>query len=680
MNPFIKRKTTNTTSPQPQTIDVAGSILGVTKLFTDMQELKNDVVTTVDNKINEVTAKVQALDDMMTPAIEELRKATDGIEQLKEDALDIIEDIKKGEKGDAGKDADDDSIRNDLAKEVEQVEKRLKDCIPVIDEKKLIEKLLKQLPENKASLKIIQEQMAVEDPESIIDRIMALPEEKRAKLRVAGANIDGLAQTIRSMRTQLGNGYQHGGGDTVVAGTNVTITTNANGQKIINASGGGTVGPGTINELAYFDTTTTVTSLTVATYPSLTELARVKGVTSAIQTQLDAKQATLTNSAGLLAALSDETGTGLAVFNTSPTFVTPLLGTPTSGVLTNATGLPLTTGVTGNLPVTNLNSGTSASGTTFWRGDGTWATPAGSSGWSLTGNASTAPGTDYIGTSDNQDVIIKRNNVNQIRITGGGDNFIIGNSSVSWYWNTDATMGHNTGSAATLTLGSDVGYGGAIRNINVMVGTGTGTLNLATGLTGTKTVNVGATDSTGTISIGRSTTSNTISIGNASTATGDIQTINIGAGTPTGTGKATITIGNTVAATSVTYRAGTGGHTFTGTVVLPRLVEANTAVAASPNIITSAESFIVFTNEGATAVNYHTLPTAVAGLQYTFTVQDADGIRVVANAGDTIRVAGVVSGVAGYTESFTIGSVVTLTAINATEWTAISSLGGWTTI
>ena len=47
---------------------------------------------------------------------------------------------------------------------------------------------------------------------------------------------------------------------------------------------------------------------------------------------------TTPSSANLAAALTDETGSGLAVFATSPTLVTPLLGTPTSGVLTNCTG------------------------------------------------------------------------------------------------------------------------------------------------------------------------------------------------------------------------------------------------------------------------------------------------------------------------------------------------------
>lgn len=76
--------------------------------------------------------------------------------------------------------------------------------------------------------------------------------------------------------------------------------------------------------------------------------------------------------------------------------VQQLVGTTATQTLTNKTisgasntitGVSLATAVTGNLPVGNLNSGTGASATTFWRGDGTWATPsAASAAWgSITG-------------------------------------------------------------------------------------------------------------------------------------------------------------------------------------------------------------------------------------------------------------------------------------------------------
>jgi uncharacterized membrane protein len=63
-----------------------------------------------------------------------------------------------------------------------------------------------------------------------------------------------------------------------------------------------------------------------------------------------------TTSAQLSGVLSDETGTGSLVFGTSPTLVTPLLGTPTSGTLTNCTFPVLNQNTTGNAATVTTNA------------------------------------------------------------------------------------------------------------------------------------------------------------------------------------------------------------------------------------------------------------------------------------------------------------------------------------
>jgi hypothetical protein len=122
----------------------------------------------------------------------------------------------------------------------------------------------------------------------------------------------------------------------------------------------------------------------------------------------------------------------------------------------------------------------------------------------------------------------------------------------------------------------------------------------------------------------------------------------------------------------------TNGSTGLGFRLTGRVVEASTAGSGAPNLLAAIESRKLLTNEGATAEAYHTLPSAAAGIEFTFVCVDTDGIRIVANTGDTIRLGGAVSAAAGYVRAAVLGNSVTLLAVNATEWIATSIVGTWT--
>jgi hypothetical protein len=152
------------------------------------------------------------------------------------------------------------------------------------------------------------------------------------------------------------------------------------------------------------------------------------------------------SSANLLSALTDETGTGVVVFSTSPTLVTPILGTPTSATLTNATGLPLTTGVTGQLPVANGGTGT--------------ATPSIVAGTNVT----------VTGTWPNQTIASSG--------SGGGVSYTAVKTANYTAANNDGVLTNTTGGAFTVTLPTSPSVGNIVLVIDSLSQWGTNNLTI----------------------------------------------------------------------------------------------------------------------------------------------------------------------------------------------------------
>jgi hypothetical protein len=215
----------------------------------------------------------------------------------------------------------------------------------------------------------------------------------------------------------------------VANGSKVMIVTDGAGAgaAVINATPSGTVG--TVTSVAVSGGTTGLTtsggpitgSGTITVAGTLAVANGGTGIT-ALGTGVAAAIAVNVGSAGAFTTFNGDLGTpsALVLTNatgtlTSATFVTPALGTPASGVLTNTTGLPLTTGVTGTLPVANggigattlaannvvLGNGTSAvqvvapstSGNVLTSNGSTWASTAPAGGGASTYVLITSSGT-----------------------------------------------------------------------------------------------------------------------------------------------------------------------------------------------------------------------------------------------------------------------------------------------
>jgi len=181
-------------------------------------------------------------------------------------------------------------------------------------------------------------------------------------------------------------------------------------------------------------------------------------------------------------------------------------------------------------PVTSLlvyNSGFAPNGYYYWNGTIWVQLAASTTAWTLTGNAGTAVATNFLGTTDNVDLVIKRNNIRAGYI---GDPYYDPTSFNSNNGNT--SLGANSLTNPTINIATQTGVRNTAVGVNVMPGlttgqrnTGVGDFALFSNTTGTENTAVGVGSlysnifSSGHVAIGRNALTsfnapNTANIGN----------------------------------------------------------------------------------------------------------------------------------------------------------------------
>ena len=228
-----------------------------------------------------------------------------------------------------------------------------------------------------------------------------------------------------------------------------------------------------------------------------------------------------TTSAELAGVISDETGSGALVFATSPTLVTPILGTPSSGNLSNCTNVPAGQ-LSGTIPSGVLGASSLFIGTTSIALNRATAAQSLTGITSIDGSAATLTTTRTL----------------------WGQNFN-GSANVT---GSLTSVGDITGTAA-VTLSSAAASA----------------LNLTAGTTGAAALDSGPT---GAINSGTNANAKTITVGNATGATSIVLTCGTGALNIGSNAIArTITVGNNTGASALNLLAGSGNVNITGAVL-----------------------------------------------------------------------------------------------------------------